>query len=144
MSSDLIHNRGRGPEIVGTRITVYNLVPYFLDPTATENYIAELYELTVEQVAAARAYVLNNAESVLARHTEIEAHFAAGNPPEVIAKAREVHTRFVKYKQWFAERKRSVQEKQQNPAVGQNFKSAPFPTFREWLGQSAPHSAERS
>src|SRR5437879_4760919 len=36
MANDLIHDRGRGPEIVGTRITVYNLLPHFLDPTATE------------------------------------------------------------------------------------------------------------
>ena len=30
MANDLIHDRGRGPEIVGTRITVYNLLPHLL------------------------------------------------------------------------------------------------------------------
>lgn len=29
MSNELMHDRGRGPEIIGTRITVYNLLPYF-------------------------------------------------------------------------------------------------------------------
>ena len=33
---ELIHDRGRGPEIVATRITVYNLLPYFLDGAVTE------------------------------------------------------------------------------------------------------------
>jgi hypothetical protein len=36
MSTELIHDRGRGPELVGPRITVQDLFPYFLDPTATE------------------------------------------------------------------------------------------------------------
>ena len=80
MGTDLIHDRGRGPEIVGTRITVYNLLPHFLDPSATEAYICRVYELTPEQVAAARAYVLNNPETVLAEHLAIEARMAAGNP----------------------------------------------------------------
>ena len=81
---DLIHDRGRGPEIVGTRITVYNLLPYFLDSSATETGIAELYGLTIEQVAAARAYALNHADAVLARQGEIEARDARGNPPELV------------------------------------------------------------
>src|SRR5437763_14485979 len=86
--TDLIHDRGRGPEIRGTRITVYNLLPYFLDPTATEAYICRIYDLAPEQVAAARAYVLNNPDTVLAVHLGIEARMAAGNPPQVIEQAR--------------------------------------------------------
>lgn len=101
MSNELIHDRGRGPEIAGTRITVYNLLPYFLDSAATENSIAELYDLTVEQVAAARAYVLNNAERVLKRHAEIEARMAAGNPPEVAEKIKRGHERFLQFKEFF-------------------------------------------
>jgi len=41
MSTDLIHDRGRGPEISETRITVYNLLEHFLDPTETEASICE-------------------------------------------------------------------------------------------------------
>jgi hypothetical protein len=44
MAIDLIHDRGRGPEVKGTRITVYNLLPHFLDPTATEAYICRVYD----------------------------------------------------------------------------------------------------
>src|SRR3954466_11645731 len=103
MATDLIQDRGRGPEIVGTRITVYNLLPYFLDPTVTEAYLCRLYSLTAEQVAAARAYVLNNADTVLARHLEIEARMAAGNPPEVIERAKQTHANFLSFKEWLAE-----------------------------------------
>ncbi len=87
MATDLIHDRGRGPELVGTRITVYNLLPNFLDASATEAYICKLYDLSPEQVAAARAYVLNHPDTVLARHLEIEVRMAEGNPPEVIEQA---------------------------------------------------------
>lgn len=55
MGSDLIHDRGRGPEIVGTRITVYNLLPYFLDETATEAFLCRPYKLTPAVAYAARA-----------------------------------------------------------------------------------------
>jgi hypothetical protein len=48
MAIDLIHDRGRGPEVKGTRITVYNLVPHFLDPTATQAYICRVEEQTTE------------------------------------------------------------------------------------------------
>ncbi|MBW3540501.1 MAG: hypothetical protein KY476_09530 [Planctomycetes bacterium] len=98
MNSDLLHDRGRGPELIGTRITVYDLLPHFLDPTATEGYICHLYNLTPQQVAAARAYVLNNPDETLAEHLEIEARMAEGNPPEVIERAKATHERFMAFK----------------------------------------------
>jgi uncharacterized protein (DUF433 family) len=55
MPKEMIHNRGRGPEIAGSRITVYNLLPYLLDAAVTEDSIAACYDLTTEQVAVARA-----------------------------------------------------------------------------------------
>ena len=139
---ELIHNRGRGPEIVGTRITVYNLLPYLLDSTVTEAYVAELYGLTSEQVAAARAYALNYAESVMATHRKIEARIAAGNPPEIVMRGKEVHARFVKYRRWLADRQRAENENRAKaqPSAGE---ANPFPNFQEWLSQQ-PHSAEHS
>src|SRR3954447_18761207 len=108
MTTELIHNRGRGPEIVGTRITVYNLLPHFLDPTATEAYICRLYELSPEQVAAARAYVLNNPDTVLSEHLEIEAKLSAGNPAPVIEQAKQTRAAFLSFKRWLAERQQPV------------------------------------
>src|SRR5260370_40549953 len=80
--SSVIQDRGRGPEIVGTRITVYHLLQSFLDPTVTEEEICRVYDLTARQVAAARAYVLGNPDTVLAEHLKIEQRLAEGNPPE--------------------------------------------------------------
>jgi uncharacterized protein (DUF433 family) len=112
VAGDLIHDRGRGPEVVGTRITVYNLLPHFLDPTATEAYICQMYDLTPEQVAAARAYVSNNSEVVMAEHLRIEARMTAGNPPEVIEQAKQPHAAFLSFREWLAERQRAGSENQ--------------------------------
>ena len=50
-------DRGRGPEILGARTTASHLLPYLLDPGATESEIAQIHNLTRTQVAAARAYL---------------------------------------------------------------------------------------
>jgi uncharacterized protein (DUF433 family) len=136
MTSDLIHDRGRGPEIVGTRITVYNLLPDFLDSTATEAQICQLYELTPEQVAAARAYVLNNPDTVLAEHMRIETKMSAGNPPEILEKARRTHAAFVSFKEWLDRRKAAEAQAATGSKPGEH--AATIPSFREWLAEQEP------
>ena len=96
--SELIQDRGRGPEIPGTRITVYNLLQSFLDPTVTEEEICRVYGLSSGQVAAARAYVLSNPETVLAEHLKIEERIAVGNPPEVRERAERARATFLSFK----------------------------------------------
>lgn len=137
MASDLIHDRGRGPEIVGTRITVYNLLPHFLDGNTTEASICRMYELTPEQVSAARAYILNNPDTVLGRHLDIEARLAAGNPPEVIERAQQTHISFLRFKDWLAERQRAEAEQntRDSPSASGESGSERLPTFREWLAE---------
>ena len=137
MATDLIHDRGRGPEIAGTRITVYNLLPHFLDPTATEAVICRLYELTPEQVAAARAHVLNNADTVLAEHLKIEARMAVGNPPDVVERAKQTHATFVRFKDWLTKRQQAAPADERNGSNG-------FPTFREWLAEQESRPVEGS
>jgi uncharacterized protein (DUF433 family) len=128
MTSDISHDRGRGPDIAGTRITVYNLLPPFLDPTMTEEEICRIYDLTAQQVAAARAYVLNNPDTVLAEHLKIEERLAAGNPPEVREQAERTRAAFQSFKRWLAER-----EAANGQEIGPEEGPAGFPTFREWL-----------
>jgi uncharacterized protein (DUF433 family) len=146
MATAVIHDRGRGPEILGTRITVYNLLPDFLDPTATEAEICRLYDLTPEQVAAARAYVLNNPETVLAKHLEIEARIAVGNPPEVIERAKQTHATFLRFKEWLAARKDAeARERSAETTSGsRQTRSNGFPTFREWLAEHSSRQGEGS
>jgi len=124
----------RGSEIVGPRLTVYHLLPHFLDPTATEELICRIHGLTVEQVAAARAFVLNNIETVLARHLAIESRLAEGNSPEVVERAKATRAQFLKFKQWLDNRK----EEDRRLAVESNRESHAMspggvPSFREWL-----------
>jgi uncharacterized protein (DUF433 family) len=131
MTSDLIQDRGRGPEIAGTRITVYNLLTSFLDPTVTEDEICRVYGLTAQQAAAARAYVLSNPDTVLAEHLKIEERLAAGNPPEVRERAGRANEVLGSFKRWLAEREAEEQHSQEaQPRPGR------FPTFREWLAVS--------
>jgi uncharacterized protein (DUF433 family) len=139
MTTELIHDRGRGPEIVGTRITVYNLLDDFADPDVTEASICRLYALTPEQVAAARAYVLNHPDTVLARHLEIEERMAAGNPTEVIEQAEQTRATFLRFKDWLAERERSVKQENTAKATSGNGPDR-FPTFREWVAEQEPRS----
>jgi len=137
MATDLIHDRGRGPEISGTRITVYKLLEHFLDPTETEATICRVYGLTPEQVAAARAYVLNNPVTVLAKHLEIEARMAAGNPPEMVERAKETHATFLRFKKWLSEPEEAAAREQAAEVAsgsGRNG-SKEFPTFKEWLAE---------
>lgn len=124
---DLIEDRGRGPEIAGTRVTVYNLLESFLDPDVTEAEICRVYDLTARQVAAARSYVLSNPDTVLAEHLKIEERMAAGNPPEVRESAERARAIFQSFKRWLAERDAA------NRANGEAERPGTFPTFREWL-----------
>jgi uncharacterized protein (DUF433 family) len=128
MTTDFIQDLGRGPEIAGTRITVYSLLQSLLDPTMTEAEICRIYELTARQVAAARAYVLGNADTVLAEYLKIEERLAAGNPAEVRERADQASATFASFKKWLAEQKAG------NGQAGDAVQgTADLPTFREWL-----------
>jgi uncharacterized protein (DUF433 family) len=143
MANNVIHDRGRGPEIAGTRITVYNLLPHFLDASATEADICRLYELTPQQVAAARAYVLSNPDTVLAQHLQIEAKMAAGNPPELIERAKQTHATFRSFKDWLDKRKQAEAPEESASSTGRN-DSARLPTFREWFAEHEPRPEKGS
>lgn len=135
MSATLIHDRGRGPEIVGTRITIYNLLPYLFDASTTEKEVAELYGLSVEQIAAARAYVLNHADAVLARHREIEDRLARGNPPELLEQLKETHARLLQFREWRA--------RQIDAARAGGSQRVQPPTFERWFAEQAVEASEQ-
>src|SRR5581483_8301414 len=80
--SQVIINRGRGPEIAGTRITVYDVLDY-----STKGYhpafIASLFRVSSEQVVAALEYIEAHKDEVMAEYQQMRARDAEGNPPEV-------------------------------------------------------------
>jgi hypothetical protein len=124
--------RSNGLSTIGT-------LPHFLDPTATEDFICQLYEFTREQVASARAYVLNNPDTVMAQHLEIEARMAEGNGPEVIAQAERTHAAFLDFKRWLPDRDHAEgnggpAKPRQDLGVGPEGSV----TFREWFNKRNP------
>lgn len=78
-----IIDRGRGPEIAGTRITVYDVTDYWTMGWRCEQ-IAALFRLPPDDVQAAIAYIEAHKAEVLADYQEIlERQSQAKNPPDV-------------------------------------------------------------
>jgi uncharacterized protein (DUF433 family) len=117
----------QGPNILGTRLTVYHLLDAFLDPSLSESDICRVYDLTAQQVAAARAYVLRNPEIVLAQHLKIEERLAAENPPHVRETAERALATFNSFKDWLDQRLAANHEEDRKGRPGQ------LPTFKEWF-----------
>ncbi len=90
---DQIINRGRGPEIAGTRITVYDVLDYHTlgwHPTT----IAATLRLSSEQVVAAIRYVEEHKDEVMAEYQKILDRCDRGNPPEVQARLDATHAKY--------------------------------------------------
>jgi uncharacterized protein (DUF433 family) len=85
MAAQII-DRGRGPEIEGTRITVYDVIDYWKEDWRAEQ-IAAVFRLPLEDVEAAIAYIESHEEEVMADYRQILArHQHATYSPEVQAK----------------------------------------------------------
>jgi uncharacterized protein (DUF433 family) len=99
-----IIDRGRGPEIAGTRITVYDIMDYY-----TQNWhhtaIAGWLRLSSAQVLAAIQYIEEHKEEVTANYQKILERCARGNPPEIQAKLDAIHA---KYRVLWADRLREA------------------------------------
>jgi uncharacterized protein (DUF433 family) len=109
--SELLNNadiidRGRGPEIAGTRITVFDILDYHLDGDHHTIIALEL-DLSSRQVLAAIKYIDEHKEEVMAEYQKILERCARGNPPELQAKLDATHA---KYQAIFAERRRAKKE----------------------------------
>jgi len=88
-----IINRGRGPEIAGSRITVYDVLAETEAGAAPED-LAHWYGLRIEQIQAALRYIEEHKEEVLAAYQKIQERHARGNPPELQAQIDAMHTKF--------------------------------------------------
>jgi uncharacterized protein (DUF433 family) len=81
-----IINRGRGPEIAGTRITVYDVMDYYKEGWHRDQ-IAVLFRLSSRDIQAAIDYIEAHKEEVSAEYEKIlERHRNYKYPPEVQAK----------------------------------------------------------
>jgi uncharacterized protein (DUF433 family) len=81
-----IIDRGRGPEIAGTRITVYDVMDY-LKHGWHRDRIAALFSLSSDQVQAALDYIASHEVEVSAEYQKIlDRHRNYKYPPDVQAK----------------------------------------------------------
>ena len=88
-----IINRGRGPEIAGTRITVYDIMDY-LEEGWLPITIASWFRISSSQVQAAIDYIEQNKAEVSQAYKDILARSAARkNSPEIEAKRAQSHAR---------------------------------------------------
>ena len=89
-----IIDRGRGPEVAGTRITVYDVLDYHKHGWHRD-MIADTLELSSQQVEAAIRYIEEHRDEVMAEYREMLARDARGNPPELQANLDAGHERFL-------------------------------------------------
>jgi uncharacterized protein (DUF433 family) len=80
-----IIDRGRGPEIAGSRITVFDILSC-LQAGWHPTQIALFFRLGTRQVDAAVRYIDKHKEEVLAEYQKIIDRINRGNPPELQAK----------------------------------------------------------
>jgi uncharacterized protein (DUF433 family) len=82
MSEPRIVDRGDGPKIEGTRITVYTVLEDLRNGHSREE-IAMTLDLSSRQVQAAIDYIRANEDAVNADFEKIIARIRSGNPPHV-------------------------------------------------------------
>ncbi len=89
-----IIDRGRGPEIEGTRITVYDVVDYWRKGWQHEQ-IAGLFRLPPDDVQEAIRYIEQHHDEVMADYQKIvDRHRNYEYPPEVKDKLRRSREKF--------------------------------------------------
>lgn len=106
MNPEII-DRGRGPEIVGTRITVYDIWDYAKHGWH-EAQIAATLRLSSRQVGAALAYIEHHKDEVMNAYLEMIERDARGNSPETRQKLQASHEKLQEFMK--ANRKRSATE----------------------------------
>jgi uncharacterized protein (DUF433 family) len=89
-STEQIVDRGRGPEIAGTRITVYDVLDHILEGWHHAR-IAAFFGIGSRQVEAAVEHIRENKIQVLTEYLQMLEREARGNPPELQAKLATSH-----------------------------------------------------
>lgn len=84
MKQTIIHDRGRGPEIEGTRITVYDVMDYHLDGWPAARIASWLAQRTPD-IQAAIDYIEAHRSEVDEEYRKILERSERGNPPDLQA-----------------------------------------------------------
>lgn len=94
MKTASIVDRGDGPRIEGTRITVYTILEYLRAGDTRDSIAASLF-LSSAQVQAAIDYIRENEPQVNAEYELIMARIRQGNSSEIKAKLQASHEKLV-------------------------------------------------
>jgi uncharacterized protein (DUF433 family) len=89
MNASII-DRGRGPEIAGTRITVFDIWDY-AGQGWHPDVIATTLRLSSVQVRAAIDYIESHKEEVVAAYQRMRDRETQGNPPEIRERLEAIH-----------------------------------------------------
>ena len=87
-----ITKTGRGPEIAGTRITVYDVLEYH-NTGWHRDMIAAILSLSSQQVEVAVRYIEEHRNEVMQSYSRNMERIRRGNPPELQAKIDAAHDR---------------------------------------------------
>jgi hypothetical protein len=104
----LMHDRGRGPELRSTRLTVYNVWGELFNPDITEHELCRRYEISPHEVAVLRAFAFQHFEEVAAKIRAMDERTERGVAEQAITLAgvlRGSGERFNLLKQWYAEQR---------------------------------------
>ncbi len=93
MKTYRIVDRGDGPKIEGTRITVYAIFEY-LEMKRSREWIAALLGLSSHQVQAAMDDIVEHHAEVQAEYQKIADRIRRGNPPWVEERMQEACEKF--------------------------------------------------
>ena len=85
---------GRGPQIEGSRITVFDIIQYHKNGWQRDE-IAALFELSSQQVEAAMRYIDEHRAQVMAAYERNMERVNRGNLPEIQAKLDAGRERFL-------------------------------------------------
>jgi uncharacterized protein (DUF433 family) len=105
-----IVDRGRGPQLSSSRITVQDLVPYLQRNCTSEEIMAVMPVLTVEDIRTVEEYVRENYDAVMAQDRRIRERNANRTiPPEIQEIRKRGHAKTLALLEEFA--KNRAQEK---------------------------------
>ena len=79
-----IIDRGRGPEVLGTRVTVYRIMDFLREGSSAGRIATELH-LSEEQVRVALDYIATHRRTVEAEYEKLLQRVQKCNPPHVEA-----------------------------------------------------------
>ena len=142
----LMHDRGRGPELVGTRVTVYTVWGELFDPDITEHELCRRYELLPHQVAVLRAFAFRHFDEVataIRRMDERTAReMAAQDTPEFRRQHAESRERMRLMAVWLEERKSAPALFPDVPGESlEDRRARKWRLFEEWRSEQQPQPA---